>query len=180
VPRAAVLPDQPGVVLSSLAGLEPRNSVVMTSDPMAGLAPSSRQTFAAADWISADPDRPALLVKTRAPGLLVIADSWMPGWTAIVDGRPAPVLRGNYAQRVIPLPDAGRHVVVMEYHPPGLLLGCATSIVSALTWVLIVWRRMVRRSRTQTDALSAIRGPHAYPLAPECRAIRLPYDTGVR
>jgi hypothetical protein len=180
VPRAAVLPDHPGVVLSSLAGLDPHNCVVMTSDPMAGLPPRSRQTFAAADWISADPDRPTLLVSTRAPGLLVIADSWMPGWTATVDGRPAPVLRGNYAQRVIPLPDAGRHVVVMQYHPPGLLLGCATSIVSALTWVLIVWRRMVRRSRTQADALSAIRGPHAYPLAPDCRAIRLPYDAGVK
>ena len=111
VPRAILLPDHPGVVLPSLAGLNPRESVVMTADPLAGLASGPRQPFTAAEWTSDDPDRPALFVTTQAPGLLVVADSWMPGWTATVDGRPAPVLRGNYAQRVIPLPErrSARH-----------------------------------------------------------------------
>ena len=72
----------------------------MTVDPLAGLASGPRQPFTAAEWTSNDPDRPALFVTTQAPGLLVVADTWMPGWTATVDGRPAPVLRGNYAQRV--------------------------------------------------------------------------------
>ncbi len=38
----------------------------------------------------------------RRPGLLVVADSWMPGWTARVDGVPVPILRGNHAQRSDP------------------------------------------------------------------------------
>jgi hypothetical protein len=160
VPRATVLPDHPGVVLSSLAELDPRDSVVMTSDPLVRLAPGPRQPFTAAEWTSVDPDRPALLVTTRAPGLLVIADSWMPGWTATVDGRPAPILRGNYAQRVIPLPDAGRHVIAMEYHPPGLLLGCAMSIVSAIALALIALRRVFQRCRARADARPAVRGTH--------------------
>ena len=62
----------------------------------------------------------------------------MPGWTATVDGRPAPVLRGNYAQRVIPLPEPGRHDIVMEYHPPGLILGCLISLGSVLAWAILV------------------------------------------
>jgi hypothetical protein len=145
VPRAIVMPDHPDVVLSSLAGLDPRGSVVMTGDPLAGLAPGPRQAFTAAEWTSVDPDRPALLVTTRAPGLLVVADSWMPGWTATVDGRPTPVLRGNYAQRVIPLPEPGRHVILMDYHPPGLILGCLLSLGSVLTWILLGVARVSSR-----------------------------------
>ncbi len=138
VPRATVLPDHPDLVLSSFADLDPRTGVVMTVDPLAGLASGPRQPFTDAEWTSNDPDRPALFVTTEAPGLLVLADSWMPGWTATVDGRPAPVVRGNYAQRVIPLSEPGRHVIAMEYHAPGLLLGCAISLVSTMAWSLIV------------------------------------------
>ena len=60
VPRATLLPDHPGVVLPSLAGLNPRETVVMTADPLAGLASGPRQPFTAAEWTSADPDRPAM------------------------------------------------------------------------------------------------------------------------
>ena len=67
----------------------------------------------------------------------------MPGWTATVDGRPAPVFCGNYAQRVIPLSEPGRHVIAMEYHTPGLVLGCAISLISTMAWVLIVVLRPV-------------------------------------
>ena len=164
VPRATVLPDLPGVVLPSLAALDPRRSVVMMADPLDRLAPGPRQPFAAAEWDSVDPDRPALLVTTEAPGLLVLADTWMPGWTATVDGRPTPVLRGNYAQRVIPLAAAGRHVIVMQYHAPGFVLGCALSFASALAWTLIGLGRLVRRFRVRHGRLPAIRGTHSRPL----------------
>src|SRR5437773_5974303 len=130
VPRATILPEQSGVVLSSLCDFDPRETVLMRHDPLRALPPGPRQPFMAAEWISTDPDRPALLVTTRAPGLLVVADAWMPGWTATVDGRPAPVLRGNYAQRVIPLPESGRHTVVMDYRPPGFAVVCAIPVVS--------------------------------------------------
>src|SRR5262249_13133827 len=142
VPRAAVLPDHPGVVLSSLAVLDPHESVVMTDDPLAGRDAGPRQAFTAAEWISIDPDRQTLLVTTQAPGLLVMADSWMPGWSATVDGRPAPVIRGNYAQRVVPLPEPGRHVILMGYHPPGLMLGYLMSVGSIAAWAMLVIRHI--------------------------------------
>ena len=66
-------------------------------------------------------------VTTEAPGLLVVADTWMPGWTASVDGRPAPVLRGNHAQRVVPLPAGPAHEIVLPLRHPGLKLGAEPS-----------------------------------------------------
>jgi hypothetical protein len=165
VPRATVLPDHRDVVRSSFGDLDPRQSVVMTVDPLAGMAPGPRQPFTAVDWTTDDPESPALLVTTRAPGLLVVADTWMPGWTATLDGRPVPVLRGNYAQRVIALPEAGRHEIVMVYRPPGLVLGGWISLGSALAWVITVIRRVLQRSGKAPDRReSLLRGtPTATP-----------------
>jgi hypothetical protein len=136
VPRATLTPNHPGVMLPSFCDLDPHRSVLMSRDPLVSLPPGPRQPFTAAEWTSIDPDRPALVVTTRAPGLLVVAETWMPGWTATVGGRPAPVLRGNYAQRVIPLPEPGRHTIVMEYRPPGFGIGCAITAATILAWGL--------------------------------------------
>jgi uncharacterized membrane protein YfhO len=43
----------------------------------------------------------------------------------------APVLRANGKHRAVAVP-AGRHEVVLEYHPPGLLPGLAIFALSAL------------------------------------------------
>jgi hypothetical protein len=91
----------------------------MPHDPLGAVAPGPRQPFTPAAWRSSDPDRPVIEVTTEAPGLLVVADTWMPGWTADVDGRPAAILRGNHAQRVIALPDPGAHRIVLATRHPG-------------------------------------------------------------
>ena len=153
VPGATVLPDQPAVVLSALAGLDPRESVVMTADPLAGLPTGPRQPFIAAEWLATDPDRPCVAVTTEAPGLLVMAETWMPGWSATLDGRPVPLLRGNHAQRVVPLREPGRHVIALRYDPPGLWAGCGLSIASGLAWAWLAVGAVRRRAR-----VSVLRG----------------------
>jgi hypothetical protein len=138
VPRATVVPEGELLALSYLRETDPRESVVMNDDPLGQLAPGARQSFKAAAWTSIDPDHRLLEVTTEAPGLLVVADSWMPGWTARVDGLPVPILRGNHAQRVIPLHHPGRHTIAMDYWPPGFTLGCAITGVSAMAWALLL------------------------------------------
>ncbi len=142
LPRAYVVPS---AVIASVderaeAGrlvlIDPRRGVLMDSDPLRDLTVGGRQPFTPAEWVENDPDRPVLRVTTDAPGLLVVADTWMPGWGALVDGLPAPVLRGNYAQRVIPLVEPGRHTIALDYRPPGFVMGCAVTAVSALVWIL--------------------------------------------
>jgi len=78
-----------------------------------------------------------LEVRTEAPGLLVMADTWLPGWSALVDGRPAPIFLGNQAQRVIPLEQPGRHTIILQYSPPGLPLGGFITATSGLVWALV-------------------------------------------
>ena len=136
VPRAEVGSGDGALIVGWLAGIDPQEAVMMTRDPLASLPIAQpRQSFRAAKWVSSDPDRIVIHVTTENPGLLVVADTWMPGWTATVDGRDAAVERGNHAQRVVALPEAGRHEVVLTYRAPGFRLGWLITLGSVVVWV---------------------------------------------
>jgi hypothetical protein len=138
VPRAVRDGDDRDAVLSHFGRNDPRSAVLMARDPLGEAPTGPRQPFTAAVWKTSRADRIALQVTTEAPGLLVVADTWMPGWSAVDNGRPAPILRGNHAQRVIPLPDPGRHEVTLRYETPGLARGTAITALAFLGWSLAV------------------------------------------
>jgi hypothetical protein len=85
------------------------------------------------------PNRVTIRASLAAPGYLVLADTWYPGWQATVDGEPTDVLRANYAFRAVSL-DAGDYVVEMFYRPLSVYLGIAVSlgmlIVVAAVWLM--------------------------------------------
>jgi hypothetical protein len=78
-------------------------------------------------------------LSASGPGTLVVKDRLMPGWTAFVDGKPAPWTSKNpwkspdgrtiQLWREIELPD-GDHEVEFRYEPPGLRAGSLTGLVS--------------------------------------------------
>ena len=68
------------------------------------------------------------------PALLMLSEVWDPGWSATVDGEPAPVLLADHVLRAVPVP-AGEHTVTLTYEPLYLRLGLA---IAALTLVAIV------------------------------------------
>lgn len=153
VPRAVVLEDGPGVPEHFLDH-PARESVIVTRD-MPPL-PQARQPFTPAETLSNDPDRVEVLVTTTGPGFLVVADTWMPGWSAEWNGRPATIYRGNRAQRVVVLPSAGSHRVVMTYTPPGLSLGRTITLAAIVAWVALLasWR-LNPRLRVRSGILPA-------------------------
>jgi hypothetical protein len=159
VPRAERSSGDARMVLAQFRGIDPRQAVVMPHDPLGDAPSGPRQPFTPAAWRSSDPDRPVIEVTTEAPGLLVVADTWMPGWTAVVDGRPTVILRGNHAQRVIPLPDAGRHRIVLRYEAPGRAWGLTGSAVALIAWGTLVlgligWDTL--RARTQVSVADPV------------------------
>jgi hypothetical protein len=147
VPSARIARQDERFDAGQLRLTDPRESVIMDSDPLRDIKLGRRQPFTPAEWAEVDPDHPVLRVTTAAPGLLVVADTWMPGWSALVDGSPVPVLRGNCAQRVIPLTESGRHTIVLNYSPPGFVLGCAVTGVSVMVWIVMCAVAINDRSR---------------------------------
>lgn len=88
--------------------------------------------------IAADNDRQ--VVKTDSPGksLLVIADSYYPGWEAAVDGAETQVLPVNVNQRGVVVP-AGEHEVVLKFVPKMFYYGIAVAMVGLVSYLM--WAR---------------------------------------
>jgi len=84
------------------------------------------------------PHRVVLTVQLADPGILVLSDTWYPGWYATIDGQATEVLRVNYALRGVYVP-GGDHRVEFLFRPPSLHLGAAISCVTLIATVLIVW-----------------------------------------
>ena len=66
--------------------------------------------------------RVEIALSTSAPGTLVIAQAYYPGWRARVDGAPVDVVPANYATTGVAVP-AGEHRVVLAYAPASVLAG---------------------------------------------------------
>jgi hypothetical protein len=92
------------------------------------------------------PERLRLRCRASAPSFAVVADSWFPGWHALVDGQPAPIVRANLAMRAVPLP-AGEHEVQLEYRPAHLALGFVVSGLALLA-LLALWLGAARQATT--------------------------------
>jgi hypothetical protein len=90
----------------------------------------------------------AEVVAPRA-GVAVVLEPWFPGWTATVDGAPAPLARADFAFMAVPLP-AGRHLLRLGYAPTQLGRGVAAG-GAALT-LLVAALALRRRGRAPTPA----------------------------
>lgn len=115
------------------SGYRPGRDAVLLGDPAAGprdLAPG------AIEEISWQRQSLRARVSLPGPGLLVVADSWFPGWEATIDGRPAPILRANGIVRAVEVP-AGRHEVQMSYRPATFRIGAAVSLFSTISTLLL-------------------------------------------
>jgi hypothetical protein len=64
-------------------------------------------------------------------GMLVLADSFYPGWNAYVNGRQAKVYRANLFFRAVQL-SSGTHTVEFRYEPRSFAIGLRVSIVTLL------------------------------------------------
>jgi hypothetical protein len=76
------------------------------------------------------PEQIVIRAQTDAPAWLSVALVLYPGWTASVDGEPAPILRAYGTASAIPLP-TGEHIVTLSYQPASFTLGAIISFASA-------------------------------------------------
>jgi hypothetical protein len=77
--------------------------------------------------------------------LLVLLDSYFPGWKATIDGRTVPVVAANFVYRAIELPQ-GRHHVAFRYESRPFIQGAWISGSTVLAWVVVCVVLRFRRS----------------------------------
>lgn len=83
-----------------------------------------------------EPERVEIQVEGEREALLVLTDTWYPGWSATLDGNEREILRANGVYRAVSVPP-GHHRVVFEYRPASLGAGIALSVVSAAALGLV-------------------------------------------
>jgi hypothetical protein len=84
-------------------------------------------------------DALALEVTAGTPADLLVRDGFGAGWSATVDGRPAPVVEHEGRHRLVAMP-AGTHHLDMRYRPPGLRPGLAVAALGAAVLVVLCVR----------------------------------------
>ena len=144
VHRCAVIGD-PMTLLQSLNRLDYQNAVLLEQDPSCRLeAPPAAEPFPIIE--RCEPSRVVLKVEAASDALLVLSDLYYPGWRAVVDGKPADILRANYLMRAVAVP-AGRHTVAFVYEPASFKAGMAASLAGWLAIALMVLLRVRSRRR---------------------------------
>jgi hypothetical protein len=125
----------------------------ITSVPVALPATTPPPGSSQADIVTYENERVVIRANTPQTGLLVLGDSFHPGWTVRIDQQPAQMLRANLVWRGVILP-AGQHVVEFIYFPRSLQIGLALGAVSlaALVALSLLGRRGIqpRSAEAQT------------------------------
>jgi hypothetical protein len=104
-----------------------------------------------------EPERVSIRVEPDERSLLVLTDSWYPGWRVRVDGRQAEVLTVDHAFRGVLVPKGARSVE-FNYRSTSLLLGSTLTLIAAagaLLWALAPAIRsaaIARRASTRRTA----------------------------
>jgi hypothetical protein len=79
----------------------------------------------------------AVTIRAALPcrGMVILTDTWFPGWTASVDGHAVKIEKAYGAFRGVVLP-AGDHTIEMKYRPWSVYLGAAMTAVAAFIALL--------------------------------------------
>lgn len=117
-------------VLEQLSGerLDPATEVLLNEIPRSGIQRGSQSR---ADIINYGNQEAIIRAFADAPGVLVLADSFYPGWHVYVDGKEEKLLRANYFFRGVGIP-AGEHLVEFKYIPFWFYIGRVISILTCM------------------------------------------------
>jgi hypothetical protein len=109
-------------------------------------AEPSPTAVAGADVREYRPGHLSIHATLPAAGALVVLEAWHPGWTATVDGAPAPVYPADEAFLGLRLP-AGEHEVRLDFAPGTWTVGLAIAAATAALSLLGVLAAMLRERR---------------------------------
>jgi hypothetical protein len=85
-----------------------------------------------------EPQRVELKAALDRPGLVILADTYYPGWRLRIDGKPAPILRANRLMRGAVVP-AGEHTLVYTYQPASFWIGAMISMAGLIVLLVLTW-----------------------------------------
>jgi hypothetical protein len=117
----------------SSSNFDPFHSVVVEQD--LGIMPG-RSLAATAKIVRYENQSVVIRASLDDAGILVLADSYYPGWKAYVDGKEEKILRANLFFRAVNLL-RGDHTVEFRYEPWSFTFGLAVSLMTLCALVIV-------------------------------------------
>jgi hypothetical protein len=150
VGSARVLDDEAAVERLRAADFDPRRETVLASSATSTAVPGEEDQARGEVSLELDtPEHVRLTVVAAEPSILVLSDSWYPGWQATLNGQDVPIERANILFRAVAVP-AGQHTVEFRFAPASVRRGLLLSVGSVVALVLValvwdVWQRRAAR-----------------------------------
>ncbi|MFW6116205.1 MAG: YfhO family protein [bacterium] len=153
VPRAFIvhrvtIAEGPGQSLERVlsSSFDFREEVVLEESPVQWTEPSTEAFQAAsARVVDYQPNHVTVDVKTATDGLLVLTDTYAPGWKALLEDNPVPVYVADHTFRAVLVP-AGAHRVTFVYRPQSFYVGATLSLLGLVVGSIMFLRRQLRHS----------------------------------
>jgi hypothetical protein len=122
---------------------DPRTEVILDQTP--SIQPQ-RALQVSAKIARYENARVTIRASLDAAGILVLADSFYPGWNAYVDGKREGILRANLFFRAVALP-AGEHTVEFRYEPMSFKIGLVISVTTIFALIVTTVIGVLRKRR---------------------------------
>lgn len=150
LPRAALFSDVrfalPDQILKQLRepAIDPFQTVFVEKDEVnreqddnqSPSTPSKPSRCEAQSIVEYTPMYVRISCDAKETGLLMLTDTYYPGWSATVDGNSTAVFRANYLFRGVVVP-RGKHTVEFRYQPMSYKLGLACFALALLAFSLL-------------------------------------------
>lgn len=109
--------------------------------------PQTRGFLAQARIVRYADHQASIQTSLSSPAVLVLTDSFYPGWEVYVDGEKREILRANFFFRGVRVP-AGNHLVEFKYQPFWFKLGLVVSSVSGSLVLLLTMLHFFSKVRS--------------------------------
>ncbi len=135
VPEATVVPDDAAARAAlSAPDFDPASAALLAA-PEGTPVRAGEEAPHAGTTLGYEAER--VRVQAAGPGILILTDAFYPGWTARVDGVPAPILRADVMFRAVVLPE-GEHTVEFVYAPRAWSVGWKLSLAGLALWLALI------------------------------------------
>lgn len=108
------------------------------------LSPTEVDASESVTIVKHEPARVEIKAVLSRPGLVILADTYYPGWRLTIDGEPAPIYRANRLMRGAAVL-AGEHTLVYTYEPASFRFGAAISVGGVIFLLFLTIRQRVPR-----------------------------------
>jgi hypothetical protein len=126
--------DRPGDALNGVLDerFDPARTAYVEQDP--GIPATPDAATGSAEYREVTPEDVRITVDTAAPALVVVRNSYDPGWSATVDGLPAPLLATDYLVQGVPV-TAGTHEIRLVYRDDDVIRGAFAGLI---VWIMLL------------------------------------------